>query len=89
MAKFSSVDDNSFKRLLGELIRWESQIRNSAATQRRPPLEEAQIEKPPNSYFNSYGSGDQFSTPGGTQNISKGSGNQFPGATFSGTMQFG
>ncbi|KAM5357709.1 hypothetical protein ACJZ2D_015994 [Fusarium nematophilum] len=89
MVKFSSVDDSGFKRLLGELIRWESQIRNSAARQSRRPIEEAQIEKPPNSSFNNYGSGDQFNAPGGTQNISKGIGNQFPGATFSGTVQFG
>jgi hypothetical protein len=27
MAKFGSAEDNGFKRLLGELIRWESQIR--------------------------------------------------------------
>ncbi|KAL8310357.1 hypothetical protein RB597_010277 [Gaeumannomyces tritici] len=26
MVKFASVDDNGFKRLLGELIRWESQV---------------------------------------------------------------
>ncbi|KAH7008753.1 Alpha/Beta hydrolase protein [Ilyonectria destructans] len=89
MAKFSSVDDNGFKRLLGELTRWESQIRNSAAKQPRRSIEEAQIKRSANSYFNSYGPGDQFNAPGGTQNISKGSGNQFPGATFSGTVQFG
>ncbi|KAH7478076.1 hypothetical protein FOMA001_g9747 [Fusarium oxysporum f. sp. matthiolae] len=89
MVKFSSVDDNGFKRLLGELIRWESQIRDSAIRPPRPSTEEAQIDKPSNSYFNSYGSGDQFNAPGGTQNISKGSGNQFTGATFSGNVQFG
>ncbi|KXH63433.1 hypothetical protein CSAL01_04547 [Colletotrichum salicis] len=88
MAKFSSVNDNGFKRLLGELVRWESQIRNSAARQPRQPAEEAQIQKPPNSSFNNYGHGDQFNALGGTQNISKGSGNFFPGATFSGTVQF-
>ncbi|KAH7014078.1 uncharacterized protein B0I36DRAFT_436204 [Microdochium trichocladiopsis] len=31
-----------------------------------------------------YGPGDQFSAPGGTVNISKGSGNQFTEGTFSG-----
>ncbi|RKL08732.1 hypothetical protein BFJ70_g16745 [Fusarium oxysporum] len=88
MVKFSSVDDNGFKRLLGELIRWESQIRNSATSQPTRSIEEAQMKKPANSSFNNYGPGDQFNSPGGTQNISKGSGNQFTGATFSGTVQF-
>ncbi|KAI8649861.1 hypothetical protein NCS56_01436900 [Fusarium sp. Ph1] len=39
--------------------------------------------------FNHYGSGDQLNAPGGTVNKSTGSGNQFPGATFSGSVQFG
>ena len=33
MVKFSSAEDNGFKRLLGELIRWESQIRYLVASQ--------------------------------------------------------
>ncbi|SCO78520.1 uncharacterized protein FRV6_02733 [Fusarium oxysporum] len=89
MVKFNSANDNRFKRLLGELIRWESQIRNSATSQPTQSIEDAQIDKSPNSYFNSYGSGDQFNAPGSTQNISKGSGNQFTGATFSRSVQFG
>jgi hypothetical protein len=39
--------------------------------------------------FNSYGSGPQFNASGGTQNNNTGSGNQFPGASFSGTVHFG
>ncbi|SPJ72134.1 uncharacterized protein FTOL_01862 [Fusarium torulosum] len=39
--------------------------------------------------FTHYGSGDMFNAPGGIQNISKGSGNHFPGATFSGAVTFG
>ncbi|KAJ4176009.1 hypothetical protein NW767_015586 [Fusarium falciforme] len=89
MVKFSSEDDNGFKRLLGELSRWESQIRNSAARQPRRPIEEAPIKKSANSSFNNFGPGDQLNAPGGTVNKSKGSGNQFPGATFSGSVQFG
>ncbi|CAF3500189.1 unnamed protein product [Fusarium graminearum] len=38
--------------------------------------------------FNSYGSGDQLNAPGGTVNKSTGSGNQFPGANFSGSVYF-
>ena len=42
MVKFGSTDDNGFKRLLGELIRWESKISNSAAMQ---PTGGAQTEE--------------------------------------------
>jgi hypothetical protein len=38
--------------------------------------------------FAQYGSGDQFNAPGGTVNKSTGSGNHFPGATFSGPVTF-
>ncbi|KAF4954611.1 hypothetical protein FSARC_12051 [Fusarium sarcochroum] len=86
MVKFSSVDDNGFKRLLGELIRWKSQAESSAIKQPKPSTEDAQNEKPSSSFFNNYGPGDQFNAPGGTQNINKGNGNQFPGATFSGKI---
>ncbi|KAM6529650.1 hypothetical protein FALCPG4_007779 [Fusarium falciforme] len=39
--------------------------------------------------FNISGSGNQNNAPGGTQNISEGSGNQFPGATFHAPVYFG
>ncbi|EXL65834.1 hypothetical protein FOPG_17957 [Fusarium oxysporum f. sp. conglutinans race 2 54008] len=86
MVKFSSADDNGFKRLLGELIRWESQIRNSAVRQSRRPIEEAPMT---NSSFNNFGPGDQLNAPGGSVNKSTGNGNHFPGATFPGPVQFG
>ncbi|KAH7215365.1 Alpha/Beta hydrolase protein [Fusarium oxysporum] len=89
MAKFSSVDDNGFKRLLGELIRWESQIRNSTVRKSRRPKEEAPITKSASSSFNNFGPGDQLNALGGTVNKSTGSGNHFPGATFSASVQFG
>ncbi|KAH7215364.1 hypothetical protein DER44DRAFT_764161 [Fusarium oxysporum] len=38
--------------------------------------------------FAQYGSGDQLNAPGGTVNKSTGSGNHFPGATFSGPVTF-
>ena len=50
-----------------------------------PPLP---IEQSGDVYCNS-GSGSQFNAPRGTQNNNTGSGNQFPGATFSGTLHFG
>ncbi len=88
MVRYGSADDNGFKKLLGELARWETRI-NSAASQQTQPREQVQMENLASSSFNVYGPGDQFNALGGTQNISKGSGNQFPGATFSGSVQFG
>ncbi|RYP74285.1 hypothetical protein DL771_003106 [Monosporascus sp. 5C6A] len=88
MVKFASVDDNGFKRLLGELIRWESQIRDSAASQPTRSIE-TPIGKPPNSSFNNYGPGDQFNAPGGTLNVNKGSGHQVTGGNFSWPVHFG
>jgi hypothetical protein len=39
--------------------------------------------------YSNYGSGPQYNAPGSTQNITTGHGNQFPGATFSGSVSFG
>ncbi|KAK3346449.1 hypothetical protein B0T25DRAFT_552028 [Lasiosphaeria hispida] len=39
--------------------------------------------------FSNFGSGKQFNSLGGTQNNNTGSGNQFPGASFGGTVHFG
>ena len=33
MVKFASAEENGFKRLLGELVRWESQVRHPRANQ--------------------------------------------------------
>jgi protein SERAC1 len=87
MVQFGSTEDNGFKRLVGELIRWESQIRNSATSQPTRPIEEAQIDKLAASSFINYGSGLQFNAPRGTQNNNTGSGNQFLGS-FSGPVHF-
>ena len=89
MVKFASADHNGFKRLLTDLIRWESEIRSLSVSKPTQSMEAAQIDKQAGSSFNSYGSGDQFNAYGGTQNVTKGSGNQFPGATFSGSVNFG
>ncbi|KAH7370320.1 Alpha/Beta hydrolase protein [Rhexocercosporidium sp. MPI-PUGE-AT-0058] len=85
MVRFGSAEDNGFERLLGELIRWESQIRDSVASQ-PTRLMEGKVEGPGHTFSNF--SGEQFNAPGGTQNIAKGEGNQFPGSTFSGSVQF-
>ncbi|KAH7115566.1 hypothetical protein EDB81DRAFT_819857 [Dactylonectria macrodidyma] len=38
--------------------------------------------------FTNFGSGDMLNAPGGIVNKSTGSGNHFPGATFSGSVTF-
>ncbi|KAK4031163.1 hypothetical protein C8A01DRAFT_21590, partial [Parachaetomium inaequale] len=83
--KYDSAEDNGIKRLLGELTRWRDQARDSAARQPQPT--EAQIQGPVGSSFYNYG-GDQVNAPGGIVNISRGSGNQLPGAIFSGPVMF-
>ncbi|KJK73271.1 hypothetical protein H634G_11674, partial [Metarhizium anisopliae BRIP 53293] len=55
MVKFASADDNGFKRLLGELVRWESQIEQSTTRQIPQAIEEARIAGPANTSFNNYG----------------------------------
>ncbi|KID81767.1 hypothetical protein MGU_10902 [Metarhizium guizhouense ARSEF 977] len=45
-------------------------------------------ERRPNPSLNNFGPGDQFNVPRGTLNTSKGGGNHFSGATFSGPVQF-
>lgn len=71
MVKFSTVDDNGFKRLLGELLRWESQIRLSATSQ-STGFEEAQRRKVGIWSFDNLGPGEQYNAPGGVQNINRG-----------------
>ncbi|KAF3482081.1 uncharacterized protein GIQ15_04840 [Arthroderma uncinatum] len=89
MAKFSSAEDNGFDRLLGELVRWESQIEDSTVDQPSPSsAEEAPVDKPASTTINNFGSGEQFYAVDGVQNNALGSGNQFPGATFNGPMYF-
>jgi hypothetical protein len=74
MVKFRSADDSEFKRLLGELVRWESQINSSDAKQTSSPMEEAQVGKVPYPSFNNFGPGDQINTHGGTVNKSSDNG---------------
>ena len=88
MVRFSSAEDNGFKRLLGELIRWTSQIRDSAASQAIPSII-GEVNKPVNPPPHNHDLGPQFNCFGGTQNNNTGSGNQFLGATFTGNVYFG
>jgi hypothetical protein len=59
------------------------------AIERLSKMEPSMPNKQSGNFFSSYGSGNQFNATGGTQNNNTGSGNQFPGANFSGTVHFG
>jgi hypothetical protein len=85
MVRYTSAEDNGFKRLLGELRRWRDQARDAAAG--KPMSTEAFMLGPVKSYFNNYG-GDQINVLRGTVNISRGNGNHFPGASFLGAVRF-
>ncbi|OAQ58120.1 SesB protein [Pochonia chlamydosporia 170] len=84
MVKFGSADDNGFKRLLGELVRWEPQVGKSATRQLPLSTKESRLEKPVSSSFINYGSGDMLNAPGGTVTKSN-----FAGASFPGPVSFG
>ncbi|KAH7165301.1 Alpha/Beta hydrolase protein [Dactylonectria macrodidyma] len=83
MVKFGRDEDSGFKRVLGELVRWESQIEGPVVSQREPRIQK-DTKKP--SGTTHFGSGNIIN--GNVQNITNGSGNQFPGATFSGSVHF-
>jgi protein SERAC1 len=87
MVRFSSAEDNGFKRLLGELVRWDAQIRDAGAGQSAQMMGEAKGKEQRGSSFVNYGAGLQFNAIGGVQNNNTG-GNQFPGAKFSGPVTF-
>lgn len=87
MVRFASTKDSGFGRLLGELIRWQSQIKETAICSSTPPAGEEQIGKLSGLSFNNCGSGTQFNAPGGAQNTNMGSGNQLFGE-FNGPVYF-
>ncbi|KAM0415786.1 hypothetical protein ACHAPT_013247 [Fusarium lateritium] len=60
-----------------------------AAIDRLNNAESSLPKAKPDGVFNHYGAGNQYNAPGGVQNISKGAGNHFPGATFSNPVYFG
>lgn len=87
MVRFHSAEDNGFVRLLGELTRWESQIRESVTNPSVWPAGEAQADTASTVLFYNYGSGNQHNALRGTQHNNTGSGNQFFG-DFSGPVTF-
>ena len=63
MVKFGSAKDTGFERLLGELVRWESQINDSAASQPTRPKEALQVSKVASSSFHEHDPELQFDAP--------------------------
>ncbi|OAQ71444.1 SesB [Pochonia chlamydosporia 170] len=84
MVKFGSQDDNGFKRVYGELQRWELEIVQSAIREPSASVKGAEVESPAGSSFNNYGSGDMLNAPGGS--VTK---NNFDGASFRESVTFG
>lgn len=89
MVKFSGLTDHGFQRLLGELMRWESQIKTDATVNNEPSDSEFMTHDDREFSFpiNS-GSGTQFNTYGGCQHNNTGAGHQIFG-DFRGPVSFG
>ncbi|KAG8411882.1 hypothetical protein J3458_015177 [Metarhizium acridum] len=68
MVKFSSEDDNGYRRVLGELDRWYKWIRDPATRRAPRSKNEGRIREPTNLSFHNSGTGDMFNAPGGTLN---------------------
>ncbi|KAK7423378.1 hypothetical protein QQZ08_009055 [Neonectria magnoliae] len=89
MVKFSSEDETGFKRLLGELSRWKSQIETVSETRLlprtrkdEPDEDETSIEEEPSPQhvFHNHGAGSiNVHTGAGSQHNNIGPGNQFNG----------
>ncbi|KAL2126833.1 hypothetical protein VTI74DRAFT_151 [Chaetomium olivicolor] len=82
MVKFGSAEDNGFKRLLGELTRWESQLRAGTDVQSFRPDERksSQEEESAQNAFHNYGAGwMNVNTGSAPQYNNNSSGNMFNG----------
>ncbi|KAF5666926.1 hypothetical protein FCIRC_10005 [Fusarium circinatum] len=88
MAKFGSAEESGFKRLLGELVRWDAILRTGDSTV--SPVAELESDgKTPNATSSlQTTTGHIFNASGGTQHNNTGAGNQFFG-NFDGPVYFG
>ncbi|KAF5604072.1 ankyrin repeat domain-containing protein [Fusarium pseudocircinatum] len=88
MAKFGSGEESGFKRLLGELVRWDAMLRTGDSTV-SPVAELESNGKTPNATSSlQTTTGHIFNASGGTQHNNTGAGNQFFG-NFDGPVYFG
>ncbi|KAK2875029.1 hypothetical protein FQN49_001848 [Arthroderma sp. PD_2] len=89
MVKFDSAEDNGYERLVGELVRWESQIGDSVATQPTHLTAKVELDRSTSNRFSNTGSGPQNIVAGsGDQNNNFGNGPQVGGDVHGG-MHFG
>ncbi|EWY86058.1 hypothetical protein FOYG_10715 [Fusarium oxysporum NRRL 32931] len=88
MVKFGSASENGFKRLLGELVRWDAMLGTGDSTV--SPVAELELDgKTPNvTPPLQTTTGHIFNVSGGTQHNNTGVGNQFFG-NFDGPVYFG
>ncbi|KAK8912900.1 hypothetical protein H634G_09760 [Metarhizium anisopliae BRIP 53293] len=68
MVKFSSADDNGYRRVLGELDRWYKRIKDPDTHQVSQPMSQGRAREHASFSFHNSGSGDMFNAPGGTVN---------------------
>ncbi|KAF4443335.1 hypothetical protein FACUT_1392 [Fusarium acutatum] len=88
MAKFGSAEESGFKRLLGELVRWNAILGTGDSTV-SPVAELESNGKTPNATSSlQTTTGHIFNASGGTQHNNTGAGNQFFG-NFDGPVYFG
>lgn len=88
MAKFGSAEESGFKRLLGELVRWDAMLGKGDSTI-SPVAELESNGKTPNATSSlQTTTGHIFNASGGTQHNNTGAGNQFFG-NFDGPVYFG
>ncbi|KAG4256796.1 hypothetical protein FPRO03_03806 [Fusarium proliferatum] len=87
MAKFGSAEESGFKRLLGELVRWDAMLGTGDSTI-SPVAELESNGKTPNATSSlQTTTGHIFNASGGTQHNNTGAGNQFFG-NFDGPVYF-
>lgn len=78
------AEDDAIKAAMGNWVI--TRLRD--ASEKLSKMESSVSNEGPGNIFHSY-DGDQFNAPWGTQNITRGNGPQFPGATISGGVTFG
>ncbi|KAH7475750.1 hypothetical protein FOMA001_g10755 [Fusarium oxysporum f. sp. matthiolae] len=88
MVKFGSAEESGFKRLLGELVRWDAMLGTGDSTASSVAELESDGKTPNATSSLQTTTGHIFNASGGTQHNNTGAGNQFFG-NFNGPVYFG
>ncbi|KAJ4135525.1 hypothetical protein NW765_009497 [Fusarium oxysporum] len=88
MVKFGSAEESGFKRLLGELVRWDAMFGTGDSTASSVAELESDGKTPNATSSLQTTTGHIFNASGGTQHNNTGAGNQFFG-NFNGPVYFG